>query len=383
MLITHEHEELRRTTRNFVEQEINPFVDEWEAAGIFPAQELFRKMGNLGLLGITKPEAYGGINLDYSYEVVFAEEMGSALCGGVPMAVGVQTNMCTPALALHGSDELREEFLAPAISGDSIGSIAVSEPGAGSDVAGITTTATKDGGDYIINGSKMWITNATQADFFCVLANTDTSHKHNNKSLIIVPARTPGLSVGNRLKKMGMRSSDTAQVFFDNVRVPRRYRIGEEGMGFTYQMQQFQEERLFAAAIVVKTLENCINSTIDHTRKRIAYGEPLLNKQVIQFQLAEMQTETEALRALVYQATETYVKGGNVTKLASMAKLKAGRLCRSIPEQCLQFWGGMGYMEESLINRLCRDMRLVAIGAGADEVMLAIIAKMMGTLPRE
>jgi len=383
MLITHEHEELRRTTRNFIEQEVNPFVDEWEAAGIFPAKELFRKMGNLGLLGITKPEAYGGINLDYSYEVVFAEEMGSALCGGVPMAVGVQTNMCTPALALHGSDELREEFLAPAISGNSIGSIAVSEPGAGSDVAGITTTATKDGGDYIINGSKMWITNATQADFFCVLANTGNNHKHNNKSLIIVPAQTPGLSVGNRLKKMGMRSSDTAQVFFDNVRVPRRYRIGEEGMGFTYQMQQFQEERLFAAAIVVKTLENCINSTIDHTRERIAYGEPLLNKQVIQFQLAEMQTETEALRALVYQATETYVKGGNVTKLASMAKLKAGRLCRSIPEQCLQFWGGMGYMEESLINRLCRDMRLVAIGAGADEVMLAIIAKMMGTLPRE
>ncbi len=383
MLITHEHEELRRTTRNFIEKEVNPFVAEWEAAGIFPARELFRKMGNLGLLGITKPEAWGGINLDFSYEVVFAEEMGSALCGSIPMAVGVQTNMCTPALALHGSDELRAEFLAPAISGDRIGSIAVSEPGAGSDVAGITTAARKDGGDYLINGSKMWITNATQADFFCVLANTGNGHKHHNKSLIIVPAGTPGLSVGTRLKKMGMRSSDTAQVFFDHVRVPQRFRIGEEGMGFTYQMEQFQEERLFAAAIVIKTLENCINSTIDYTRERSVYGKPLLNKQVIQFQLAEMQVETEALRALVYQATETYVKGDNVTKLASMAKLKAGRLCRSVPDQCLQFWGGMGYMEESLINRLCRDMRLAAIGGGADEVMLAIIAKMMGIMPPE
>jgi len=381
MLITPEHEELRRTTRNFIEKEINPFVDEWEAAGIFPAKELFRKMGVLGLLGITKPEAYGGINLDYSYEVVFAEEMGSTLCGGIPMAVGVQTNMCTPALALHGSDELREEFLAPAISGDSIGSIAVSEPGAGSDVAGITTTAAKDGSDYIINGSKMWITNATQADFFCLLANTGNNHRHNNKSLIIVPAGAPGISVGPRLKKMGMRSSDTAAVYFDKVRVPQRYRIGEEGLGFTYQMEQFQEERLFAAAIVIKTLENCINSTIDYTRERIAYGKPLLDKQIIRFALTEMQTETEALRALVYQATETYVAGGNVTKLASMAKLKAGRLCRSVPEQCLQFWGGMGYMEESLVNRLCRDMRLVAIGGGADEVMQSIIAKKMGIRP--
>jgi citronellyl-CoA dehydrogenase len=383
MLITPEHEELRRTTRNFIEKEINPFVDQWEAAGIFPAKELFRKMGVLGLLGITKPEAYGGINLDYSYEVVFAEEMGSTLCGGIPMAVGVQTNMCTPALALHGSDELREEFLAPAISGDSIGSIAVSEPGAGSDVAGITTTAAKDGSDYIINGSKMWITNATQADFFCLLANTGNDHRHNNKSLIIVPAGAPGISVGPRLKKMGMRSSDTAAVYFDNVRVPQRYRIGEEGLGFTYQMEQFQEERLFAAAIVIKTLENCINSTIDYTRERIAYGKPLLDKQIIRFALTEMQTETEALRALVYQATETYVAGGNVTKLASMAKLKAGRLCRSVPEQCLQFWGGMGYMEESLVNRLCRDLRLVAIGGGADEVMQSIIAKKMGITPRQ
>jgi citronellyl-CoA dehydrogenase len=299
------------------------------------------------------------------------------------MAVGVQTNMCTPALALHGSDELREEFLAPAISGDSIGSIAVSEPGAGSDVAGITTTAAKDGSDYIINGSKMWITNATQADFFCLLANTGNDHRHNNKSLIIVPAGVAGISVGPRLKKMGMRSSDTAAVYFDNVRVPQRYRIGEEGLGFTYQMEQFQEERLFAAAIVIKTLENCINSTIDYTRERIAYGKPLLDKQIIRFALTEMQTETEALRALVYQATETYVAGGNVTKLASMAKLKAGRLCRSVPEQCLQFWGGMGYMEESLVNRLCRDLRLVAIGGGADEVMQSIIAKKMGITPRQ
>jgi len=381
MKLTQEHEQLRRTTQDFVEKEINPFVDEWEAACIFPAKELFRKMGALGLLGISKPEQYGGMALDYSYEVVFAEALGAADCGGVPMATGVQSNMATPALARFGSDALRREFLAPAIAGEAVVSIAVSEPGAGSDVAAIKTSALKDGDDYIINGSKMWITNATQADFFCLLANTSDGNPHKNKSLIIVPADTPGVTVGNKLVKLGMRCSDTAPIFFDNVRVPARYRIGEEGRGFGYQMMQFQEERLFGVAMSMKSLDNCISSTIDYTRERQLFGQSLLSNQQIHFRLAELQTEVEALRALLYRATDEYVSGKDVTLLASMAKLKAGKLHRELPDACLQFWGGMGYIEETLVNRIYRDSRLLAIGGGADEVMMAIIAKLMGIRP--
>ncbi|RDE24371.1 acyl-CoA dehydrogenase [Motiliproteus coralliicola] len=381
MLFSEQHHELRRTVRAFVENEINPHVDSWEEQGQFPAQRLFKKLGELGLLGITKPEAYGGMALDYSYEVVFAEALGAALCGGVPLAIGVQTNMATPALAQFGSDELRRQFLTPALAGDMVAAIAVSEPDAGSDVANISTTAKKDGDDYIINGSKMWITNATQADYFCVLANTGDEPRHANKSLIIVPANTPGVSVAGKLTKLGMRSSDTAPIFFDNVRVPQRYRIGEEGKGFIYQMQQFQEERLFGTAMALSQLETCISATIDYTRERQAFGQPLLHNQSIYFGLAEMQAECEALRALIYRATEAYVSGENVTKLASMAKLKVGRLSRTIPDQCLQYWGGMGYVEESIINRFYRDCRVIPIGGGADEVMIEIIAKQLSIHP--
>ncbi|MCW8843654.1 MAG: acyl-CoA dehydrogenase, partial [Rhodobacteraceae bacterium] len=259
--------------------------------------------------------------------------------------------------------------------------IAVSEPHAGSDVAAIRTHAESDGDDYVINGQKMWITNATQADFFCLLANTGDADKHRNKSLIIVPSDTPGVSVGAPLEKLGMRGSDTAPVFFDTVRVPKRFCIGEEGMGFAYQMQQFQEERLFGAAMTIKGLELCVSATIDYTRDRHAFGKPILDNQLVHFQLAEMQTEVEALRALTYSATEAYVAGEDVTLLASMAKLKAGRLARTIPDQCLQIWGGMGFMEDSLVNRLYRDLRIVPIGGGADEVMQGIICKMMGIAP--
>jgi citronellyl-CoA dehydrogenase len=382
MNFSEEHKELRRMVQSFVNKEINPFADEWEASGGFPTQTLFKKMGALGLLGISKPEAYGGLGLDFSYEMVFAEELGACHTGGVTLATGVQTNMATPALAQHGSDELCQEFLVPAITGEMIASIAVSEPHAGSDVSAIKTRAKKDGDDYIINGNKMWITNATKADFFCLLANTGGDNPHTNKSLIIVPANTAGVTVGRKLDKMGMRSSDTAPVFFENVRVPQRYLIGQEGKGFTYQMQQFQEERLFGAAMQLKALELCINETAKYTLERQAFGQSLLDNQVVHFRLAEMQTDVEALRALVYRATQQYLSGEDVTLLASMAKLKAGQLTRSIPDDCLQFWGGMGYMEETLVNRIYRDVRLASIGGGADEIMTGIIAKLMNISPR-
>ncbi|MCA9565468.1 MAG: acyl-CoA dehydrogenase family protein, partial [Myxococcales bacterium] len=247
MQFTEQHKQLRQTVRRFVDQEINPHVPEWEDNPPFPAHELFKKMGDIGLLGVTKPEEYGGLGLDYSYGLVVSEELGRVACGAIPMAVGVQTDMATPALARFGSDELREEFLRPAISGDYVTAIGVSEVTGGSDVAAVKTSARQDGDDYVINGSKMWITNGSQADWVCLLANTSDGKPHQNKTLIIVPMKTPGVTVGEPLRKLGMHASDTVPLFFENVRVPQRYRVGDEGAGFFYQMLQFQEERLFAA----------------------------------------------------------------------------------------------------------------------------------------
>lgn len=381
MLFTEDHDEPRRILQKFIASEINPHVDEWEKAGIFPAHELFKKLGDLGFLGLNKPVEFGGQGLDYSYAVMMAEEIGAISCGGVPMAIGVQTDMATPALARFGSDELRAEFLTPAIAGEQVACIGVSEPGAGSDVASIKTHARSDGDDYLITGGKMWITNGTQADWICLLANTGDGPKHRNKSLICVPMKSKGVTVARKLDKMGMRCSDTAQIFFDEVRVPKRNRIGEEGQGFTYQMLQFQEERLWAAAACLKAHEATIQETIDYTRNRKAFGASILDNQVVHFRLAELQTEVEMLRALTYRAAEALIAGEDVTRLATMAKLKAGRLGRELTDACLQYFGGMGYMNETPVSRAYRDARLASIGGGADEVMLSVLCKMMGTLP--
>ncbi|WP_423453886.1 acyl-CoA dehydrogenase family protein [Ottowia sp. VDI28] len=382
MQFTEEHHKIFNAVKKFIANEINPHVDEWEKAGKFPAHELFKKMGNLGFLGITKPTEYGGLGLDWSYNLMYAEAMGEAACGGIPMATGVQTDMSTPALAEHGSDELRKEFLAPAIAGDYVACIGVSEEGSGSDVASLRTTARTDGGDYVINGSKMWITNGSQADFMCMLANTSEGPVHKNKSLIVVPMKTKGVTVARTLDKLGMRSSDTAQIFFENVRVPKRYCIGEEGMGFMYQMGQFQYERLYAAAKQIRAMECAIEETINYTRERKAFGKSLLDNQVIHFKLAELQSEVEALRSMVYRAVSLVINGEDVTRLASMAKLKAGRLVRQVADNCLQYYGGMGFMNETPISRMFRDTRLASIGGGADEIMLTIISKYMGILPK-
>ena len=381
MHFTHEHEEIRRTLKRFIDDEVNPYVDEWEAAEIFPAHAVFKRLGALGLLGLTKPEAYGGAGLDYSYSVLMAETLGHVSCGAIPMAIGVQTDMATPALARFGSDALRREFLVPAIAGELVGCVGVSEPGAGSDVSSVRTAARKDGDDYIINGTKMWITNSLQADWMCLLANTSEGAAHRNKSLIVVPMKTPGITLAKKIRKIGMMASDTGLIHFDDVRVPQRYLIGEEGLGFTYQMMQFQEERLWAAANAIQTLLNCIAQTADYARERKAFGQAILDNQVVHFRLAELKTEVEALRALTYMATEHYVAGTDVTEWASMAKLKAGRLMREVPDACLQFWGGMGFAWDNPVSRLYRDGRLASIGGGADEVMLGIIAKHMRTLP--
>jgi citronellyl-CoA dehydrogenase len=389
MQFTHEHREIQKTLKRLIDEDINPHVDEWEEAGIFPAHEVFKKLGNLGLLGLTKPEAYGGAGLDYSYSLAMAETLGHIHCGGVPMAIGVQTDMCSPALARFGSPELCAEFLVPAIAGDMVGCIGVSEPGAGSDVSAIKSYARKDGDDYIISGQKMWITNSLQADWMCMLVNTGEGPAHKNKSLVMVPMRegrggklTPGIEVAKKIRKIGMNSSDTGLIYFDEVRVPQRNRIGGEGQGFIYQMQQFQEERLWAAASTMQGLNNCIEDTIAYAQERKLFGATLADQQWVQFKLAEMKTDVEALRALTYRACELYVQGQDVTELASMAKLMGGRLNRSVTDGCLQFWGGMGYSYDTRISRAYRDGRLGSIGGGADEVMLGILSKIMGIAKR-
>ena len=395
MQFTHEHREIQKTLKRFIDEEINPHVDEWEAAEIFPAHEVFKKMGNLGLLGLCKPEEYGGQGLDYSYSLAMAEALGHIHCGGVPMAIGVQTDMCTPALARYGSEELKRNFLAPAIAGDMVGCIGVSEPAAGSDVSGIKSVARKDGDDYVITGQKMWITNSLQADWMCMLVNTGEGQSgaggnpHKNKSLVMVPMRdgpggklTKGIEVAQKIRKIGMHSSDTGLIYFDEVRVPQRYRIGAEGQGFIYQMQQFQEERLWCAASTLESLNHCIQWTIDYAQERKLFGTTLADQQWVQFKLAELKTEVEALRALTYRACDLYVNGQDVLELASMAKLKAGRLNREVPDTCLQFWGGMGFTLENKVSRMYRDGRLASIGGGADEVMLGILSKLMGIAKR-
>ena len=387
MQYTHEHREIQHTLRRYIDEQINPQVDEWEEAGMFPAHEVFRDLGRLGLLGLTKPEAHGGAGLDYSYSMAMAETLGHIHCGGVPMGIGVQTDMATPALARFGSEELQREFLAPAIAGEVVACIGVSEPGAGSDVAAIRTHARKDGDDYVISGQKVWITNSLQADWMCMLVNTGDGPAHRNKSLVIVPLRengkpVKGFEVGKKIRKIGMNSSDTGLLYFDEVRVPQRYRIGEEGHGFVYQMQQFQEERLWCAASCLESLSNCITWTVEWAQERKLFGAALADQQWVQFKLAELKTEVESLRALTYQACERYVAGKDVTEWATMAKLKAGRLNRVVPDTCLQFWGGMGFTWENRVSRMFRDGRLASIGGGADEVMLGILSKTMGIAKR-
>ena len=387
MQLTAEHHALRDTLKKFIENEINPHVDEWEEKEIFPAHDVFKGMGDLGLLGVTKPEEYGGMGLDWSYGAVVAETLGHIKCGAIPMAIGVQTDMATPALAKFGSDAAKEDFLKPSISGDYVACLGVSEVGSGSDVASIKTTASKDGDDYIINGGKMWTTSGTQADWMCLLANTSDDAAHRNKTLICLPLKDDsgkhrdGVTVARKLKKLGMRSSDTAEFFFEDVRVPQRYRIGEEGAGFMYQMLQFQEERLWGALSSIVGIEKIINDTIEYTSQRKAFGKSILDNQVVHYRIAELKTELEMLRSFVWDAVEKMMSGEDVTMMASMAKLKGGRLAREVNDSCLQYWGGMGFMEETPVSRAYRDGRLASIGGGADEVMLGIICKYMGILP--
>jgi citronellyl-CoA dehydrogenase len=373
-----DHEMVRKAVREFVEKEINPYMDEWETKGEAPLHELFKKMGNLGFLGIRYAPEYGGQGLDYWYDTVFLEELGRIHGSGIPVAIAVQTHMATPAIDQYGSTYLKETYLKPAIAGDVVASIAVTEPDAGSDVAAIKTTAQRQGDYFVINGSKTYITNGTQADFLTLLARTSDDPGYRAFSLFVVPTNLPGFKVSRKLDKLGLRSSDTAELFFDNLKVPVENLIGREGEGFVYQMQQFQHERFSAIPMSYVAAEETIAMTVEHIRKRIVFGKPLIAKQVLRHRLADWQTEIECLRQLTYHIVRMKEAGLDVTREVSMGKLFAARTVKKVTDGCLQMYGGLGYMAEMLISRCFRDARLISIGGGADEIMNEIIARMEG-----
>ncbi len=363
--------------RDFVEKEVNPNVAKWEDDGWMPLHDLFGQMGALGMLGLEYDPAYGGQGADHLFTVVLAEELGRADHGSIGMAVGVQVDMATPSLAEHGTHEQKEQFLAPALRGEMVTSIAVTEPDAGSDVAALRTTAVKDGDEWVINGSKMFITNSLQADWLCVLLRTSDEGGHRGMSQVIVPTDVDGFEV-QKLDKLGMRASDTGFLTFTDARVPVANTIGEEGRGFQQQMEQFIFERMWANYSAVGGMDLALERTAGYLKQRIVRGQPLMASDYIQYRMAGLGAEVELLRQLNHGVAQAYMRGENPTRLATIGKLKAGKLTREVADWCIQFHGGSGYMEDNWPARFWRDNRVTAIGGGSDETMLQVLARMDG-----
>ncbi|AEI66410.1 acyl-CoA dehydrogenase family protein [Corallococcus macrosporus] len=373
---TEEHEAFRNTVRSFVEKEMTPHSLEWDRAGIFP-KELFKQAGELGFLGINHDPKYGGSGLDYWYVTVFAEELSRSLNAGVNMALLVQSQMATPIINEIGTDEQKREFLEPALKGEKIAALGVSEPGCGSDVASIKTTARRDGDDYVINGSKMWITNGTRADFITLAVRTGEAG-YGGISLVTFPTDVKGFGVSKKLDKVGNLSSDTAVLYFEDCRIPARYVLGEENEGFYHIMTNFQGERLVGAITTVAGMERMVEDSIQYGNEREAFGRPLMKFQVWRHKFVEHLTAIEAARRLTYHAVDLFDRKENPVKEVSMAKLFAGDLAQRVAYDCQQFYGGMGYVEETAIARMWRDVRLITIGGGTSEVMKEIISKIYG-----
>jgi citronellyl-CoA dehydrogenase len=381
-----EHQQFRKTVRQFAEKELSPHVEEWENDELFP-NWVFKRAGELGIFGAHYPEDVGGAGGDYWFSVAKSEELPRCLMAGVGMGLLVQSDMATPVINDLGTKEQKEEFLVPAIKGEKIAALGVSEPNAGSDVAGIQTIAKKDGDDYVINGSKTFITNGTRADFVTLLVKTNPEAGAHGCSFFLVPTKTKGFGVAKKLKKIGNKSSDTAELFFEDMRIPKRYLLGEENMGFMYLMQNFQSERLIACTSATAGGGFMLDEAIQYGRDRKAFGKPIIKREYWQHKLVELSTKLEAARALSYKAVECYnedkyVKKDNVSmesvKLISMAKIFVGDVMTEIADQCLQFHGGWGYVEEFHIARAWRDQRLFRIGGGTTETMKYYVAKLMG-----
>lgn len=381
-----EHQIFRQQVRSFVENELAPKVDEWEEKKIFP-NSVFKRAGDLGILGAHYPEDVGGGGGDFWMSVVKSEELARCGSAGVTMGLLVQADMATPVINDLGSREVKDEFLAPAIRGDKVAALGVSEPGAGSDVAGLRTTARKAGDDYVINGSKTYITNGTRADFVTLMVKTDPEAGHSGISIIVCPTDVKGFSVSKKLEKAGNWASDTAELFFEDVRVPQRYLLGQEGMGFVYLMQNFQSERLVGCVSGLAGSKLALDRSVQFGRERVAFGKPLIKREYWQQKFVDLYTKYEAAKALTYNACAAYnedkfVNDGmlsmETTRIVSMAKAYVGDVTGEIMDQCVQFHGGMGYLEELWVARAWRDARLFRIGGGATEVMRYAVAKIMG-----
>lgn len=371
-----EHKAIRKTIREFVLKELAPHADEWEEAQEFPGW-VFERMGELGFLGLHYPEEYGGQGGDYLCGVILAEEMARCLSGGVAMAVGVQTDMVSPLLHKIGSEELKERFLKPALRGEKVGCLCITEPDAGSDVAGIRTSTEMDGDAYILNGQKTFITNGVRADFAIVVARARGSEGSKGISLFVVEKSTPGFSVSRKLDKVGMRSSDTAELSFQDCRVPAANMLGEEGQGFYHIMWELQPERLFGAVSSVAGAQIALEMTLKYVRERVQFGRPIGKFQAVRHRLAEMATQIEAARQLTYYVAGLINAGEFPAKEISMAKLFATRVAYQMADEAVQFHGGYGYMMEYPAQRFWRDSRLARIGGGTDEIMLEIISRQL------
>ncbi|CAN5880268.1 acyl-CoA dehydrogenase family protein [soil metagenome] len=378
MTFSDEHDQFRATVRRYVEDKLNPRVPEWEAAEMMPLHDVFSEMAALGMLGLNYAAEDGGQGADALFTLVLAEEMGRCDHGALPMALGVQVDMATPSLARFGTREQKDRWLRPAMEGAMVASIAVSEPDAGSDVAGIRTRATRDGDEWVINGTKTWITNSLQADWLCLLARTSEEGGYGGMSQILVPTDTPGFSVAKIPDKLGMRASDTGTLSFDDCRVPVANTIGDEGRGFQQQMAQFVVERTWSTFTTVGACDRALERTKEYCSQRQVFGKPLLANQYLGFTLAELAARVDMLRVYNEAMAARRDAGDDITRQATIAKLTAGRLVREVADTCLQYHGGMGYVEENWPARFWRDNRLTAIGAGADEVMLQVLARLDG-----
>jgi len=377
-IFTAEHIELRAVVRRFVDTEVRPNVDAWERAGQFP-DSLFRRCGELGFLGLHYPERFGGSDGDLAAGLVFVEELARCGAGAIPMAISVQTDMATPALAQFGTDDQRERWLVPAIAGEKIGAIAITEPDAGSDVAAISTRAVRDGDVWRINGRKTFITNGTRAHFLTLVVKTDPAAGHRGISLFIVDTSLPGVTVSRTLEKLGMHSSDTAELAFDDVPVPNADLVGgQPGEGFGQLMWQLQYERLAGAAASVGHATQVLADTIAYARERRTFGRPISEHQVIAHKLADAATELEAARSLLYSTAWRVMHDEYPVAEISMTKKYCAQVQNRLVDACVQVFGGAGYLEETPVARAFRDARLQRIGGGTDEIMNEVIAKRLG-----
>ncbi|HMG35844.1 MAG TPA: acyl-CoA dehydrogenase family protein [Blastocatellia bacterium] len=370
---TDEHHFFRQTVKQFVEAEIAPHAEEWDEAGIFP-KELFKKAADLGLFGIRLDPKYGGSGLDWWYTAAYLEGFSYANSGGVSMAMFVQSDITLPVLDELGTEEQKEEFLRPAIAGDRIAALGISEPGGGSDVGALKTRARVEGDDLVISGQKLWITNGVRADFI-ILAVRTAEDRYKGVSMVLFPTDVKGFAVGKKLKKVGNLSSDTAELFFDNCRIPKRYVLGEINRGFYYTMHNFQGERLASALSTVAMMERAVECAVAYGKERMAFGQPIGDFQVWKHRFAEHKTNIEAGKWLSYRALDLINRGERAVREITMAKLYTSDLSQRVTYDCMQIFGGFGYTTEYPISRFWRDARLNTIGAGASEIMKEILAK--------